>query len=72
MIFELSEYNWNLSSSGCKSNFALAKVWVGGHPPTNFSNKPKKSASFYTNVVLESDGANMVLNEKPAEKNSNK
>ena len=40
-------------------------VWVGGHPPANFSYGSKdaqeNSTSFDTKVVIELDGANMVL-----------
>ena len=47
-------------------------VWVWGQDAATFSQLSKDAhenfTSFDTNIVLGGDGANMVLNEKPAKK----
>ena len=65
---KLEPISWELNYGNPLLNFRVG-VWAWGQDATNFSHVSKdaheNSASFDINVVVVSDGANMVLNEKP-------
>ena len=60
--------SWELNSKNQLFHICVG-VWVRGQDTANFSHVSKdaheNSASFDINVIVVSDGANMVLNEKP-------